>query len=86
MTGNLIGVEGAKIISKMLKVNTTLTSLDLESGEEEIKKRKNKKEAVSFLEIAAYCYYDESVLKRKRAQKDVFKEFVHVHSPTMQQP
>ena len=45
-----------------------------------------KKEAVSFLEITACCYYDESVLKRKRAQKDVFKEFVHVHPPTMQQP
>ena len=29
MTGNKIGVEGAKAMSEMLKVNTTLTTLDL---------------------------------------------------------
>ena len=46
----------------------------------------DKKEAVSFLKITACCYYDESVLKRKRAHKDVFKEFVHVHPPIVQQP
>ena len=34
MTGNQIGDEGAKAISEMLKVNTTLTSLDLSREEE----------------------------------------------------
>ena len=29
MTGNGIGVRGAKAMSEMLKVNTTLTSLNL---------------------------------------------------------
>ena len=33
MTGNEIGVEGAKAMSKILKVNATLTSLNL-GGEE----------------------------------------------------
>ena len=30
MTGNEIGVEGAKSMSEVLKTNTTLTSLNLE--------------------------------------------------------
>ena len=34
MTDNEIGVEGTKAMSEMLKVNNTLTSLDLESEEE----------------------------------------------------
>ena len=34
MTGNEIGDEGANALSEMLKVNTTLTSLDLNSEEE----------------------------------------------------
>ena len=42
MTGNRIGVEGAKAMSEMVKVNSTLTTLDL-SGEEE-RKEKEKKE------------------------------------------
>ena len=42
MTGNGIGDEGAKSMSEMMKVNTTLTSLDL-SCEEERKKGKRKK-------------------------------------------
>ena len=41
MTGNNIGVEGAKSMSEMLMTNTTLTSLDL-SGEEEGKTEKEK--------------------------------------------
>ena len=41
MSGNEIGVEGAKAMSEMLKVNTTLTSLDL-TGEEEERKEKRK--------------------------------------------
>ena len=36
MTDNQIRVEGAKAMSEMLKVNTTLTSLNLD-GEEEIR-------------------------------------------------
>ena len=43
MTGNWIGVEGAKAMSEMLKVNTTLTSLDL-GGEEERKEKRERKE------------------------------------------
>ena len=41
MTGNRIGVEGAKAMSEMMKVNSTLTTLDL-SCEEERKKREEK--------------------------------------------
>ena len=41
MTGNEIGDEGAKAMSEMLKVNTTLTSLNL-SSEEERKERREK--------------------------------------------
>ena len=43
MTGNGIGVEGAKSMSEMLKTNNTLTSLNLtgeEEGETEKEKRK----------------------------------------------
>ena len=40
MTGNEIGVEGAKALSEMMKVNTTLTSLKLLSGEEEAQRTK----------------------------------------------
>ena len=43
MTGNGIGVEGAKSMSEMLKVNTTLTSLNLDC-EEERKERRERKE------------------------------------------
>ena len=39
MTDNRIGNEGVKSMSEMLKVNTTLKSLDL-SGEEELRKEK----------------------------------------------
>ena len=38
MTDNGIGVEGAKAMSEMLKVNGTLTTLNLEC-EEEIKEK-----------------------------------------------
>ena len=34
MTGNMIGDEGAKAMSEMLKVNTTLASLNIEGDEE----------------------------------------------------
>ena len=44
MTGNGIGDEGAKTLSEMLKVNTTLKSLFLGSDEEERKERKKKRE------------------------------------------
>ena len=42
MTGSKIGAEGAKAMSEMLKVNTTLTTLYLWS-EEERKKRKRSR-------------------------------------------
>ena len=42
MTGNEIGDKGAKAIIAVLKVNTTLTSLNL-SGEEEGKKRERER-------------------------------------------
>ena len=41
MTDNEIGDEGAKAMSEMLKVNTTLTELYL-GGEEERKEREEK--------------------------------------------
>ena len=41
MTGNGIGDEGAKAMSEMLKVNTTLTTLNL-GCEEERKEREEK--------------------------------------------
>ena len=42
MTDNWIRVEGAKSMSEMLKVNTTLTTLNL-FGEEERKEREEKR-------------------------------------------
>ena len=50
MTGNRIGVEGAKAMSSMLKVNTTLTTLNLE-GEEERKRERREKERMTGNEI-----------------------------------
>ena len=41
MTGNGIGDEGAKAMSSMMKVNSTLTTLNLR-GEEERKEREEK--------------------------------------------
>ena len=43
MTDNKIGTEGAKSMSEMLKVNTTLTSLDLSCEEERRKERERRK-------------------------------------------
>ena len=43
MTGNGIGDEGAKSMSEMMKVNTTLTSLDLSCEEERRKERERRK-------------------------------------------
>ena len=43
MTDNEIGVEGAKSLSEILKVNTTLTTLNLSSEEERKEKEKRKK-------------------------------------------
>ena len=42
MTGSGIGTEGAKALSEMLKVNTTLKSLNLSSDEE--KREEKEKE------------------------------------------
>ena len=42
MTGNEIGVEGAKAMSEVLKVNTTLTSLNL-GGDEERERDRNER-------------------------------------------
>ena len=43
MTDNEIGDEGAKAMSEMMKVNTTLTTLDLSCEEERKKREKRKK-------------------------------------------
>ena len=43
MTGSEIGDEGAKAMSEMLKVNNTLTTLDLSCEEERKERRKRKK-------------------------------------------
>ena len=42
MTDNGIGAEGANAMSETLKMNTTMTSLDL-GGEEERKERRERK-------------------------------------------
>ena len=42
MTGNGIGSEGAKALSEMLKVNTTLTSLSLNGSKKEKGKGKGE--------------------------------------------
>ena len=42
MTDNNIGKDGAKAMSEMLKVNTTLTSLNLEREEEGKRKRERR--------------------------------------------
>ena len=39
-TGNNIGVEGARMISESLKINTTLTELDLSCDEIEVNENK----------------------------------------------
>ena len=44
MIGGDIGDEGAKGLSEGLKVNTTLTELNLESVEERDRKKKEKEE------------------------------------------
>ena len=44
MTGNKIGDEGAKAVSEMLKVNTTLKTLKLGCEEEKEKRKKRKDE------------------------------------------
>ena len=44
MTGNKIGDEGTKELSEMLKVNTTLTSLNLIGKKEERKEKEKEKE------------------------------------------
>ena len=43
MTDDKIGVEGAKALSEMLKVNTTLTSLDLSCEEEDDRRERREK-------------------------------------------
>ena len=43
MTDNGIGVEGAKAMSEMVKVNSTLTTLDLECEEERKERRERKR-------------------------------------------
>ena len=48
MTDNWIGDEGAKALGEMLKVNTTLTSVNLYGEEEERKgKEKEKREMMN---------------------------------------
>ena len=39
---NNIGVEGARMISESLKINTTLTTLNLDSDEIEVNEIQNK--------------------------------------------
>ena len=44
LPGNKIGDEGAKGLSEMMKMNKTLTSLDLTGKEEEKVREKGKKD------------------------------------------
>ena len=41
MAGDEVGDDGAKSISEMLRVNTTLTSLDLDGKDEKDKRKDN---------------------------------------------
>ena len=43
MTDNGIGDEGANTLSEMLKVNTTLTSLDLTCEKEQRREKREKR-------------------------------------------
>ena len=43
MADNKIGVEEARLISEVLKVNSSLTSLDLRSDKEKREKKKNRR-------------------------------------------
>ena len=43
MTDNQIGAEGANAMSEKLKMNTTMTSLDLGGEEERKEKRRERK-------------------------------------------
>ena len=43
MTDNGIGAEGAKAMSEMLKVNSTLKELNLESEDEERKEKERER-------------------------------------------
>ena len=43
MTGNQIGDEGAKAMSEMMKVNSTLTTLNLRCEEERKERREGKR-------------------------------------------
>ena len=45
-TGNHIGAEGAKAMCEVLRVNTTLTSLDIGGEEELIKELKGEKHPI----------------------------------------
>ena len=47
MTGNGIGIEGAKSMSEALKSNTTLTSLHLRCEEEEREREREKREMMN---------------------------------------
>ena len=47
MTGNGIGIEGAKSMSEALKSNTTLTSLNLCGEEEEREREREKREMMN---------------------------------------
>ena len=44
MTDNGIGVEGAKVMSEMMEVNTTLTSLNMSCEEEIYRERRRHKQ------------------------------------------
>ena len=46
MIGNEIGDEGAKVMSEMLRVNTTLTELNLEGEKERREKEEEKRVTV----------------------------------------
>ena len=50
MTDNRIGEEGAKAMSEMMKVNSTLTTLNL-GCEEERKERRERKERMNDREL-----------------------------------
>ena len=63
MAGNKIGVEGTKSMSEMLKVNTTLTCLGLESDEERKERLRMKSTLKRLLQTSLFQFLLVSLMR-----------------------
>ena len=61
-TGKNIGAEGAKMVGESLKINTTLTKLDLYGGDDKIMKM-NRKKSVSEVDNKQITILDQKELR-----------------------